>query len=401
VSLEGNFSFKREPEFIFPYRNTVINVTDHSVLEVDDEVVEDGGVDVLGQLHQDEVVSEPALLHHRGDIAALVRTAAAAKHQKTSARRCHEGDSEAEEDPGPDCHADEPEPEEDVDLLDDDVDGEDAESVMVLDGSRSSVLVEGALGHLGEHPGHGVHPVLHLRVGHAEDVQPISGELSSQEGVHEVHLPHDVDEVEDLAEDELVDVEVMAADGAGHPVHDHSAPILRRLALDHGFVEFLYEHADLSSLPRLPDEVREVAEDSLEEEYEADPLVPGVPDLVPVLRGLDEVRVIVGGATRTNSWVRVILTGTTSELLGESECSVYPAVGIENFAGDSLIDTGDGVSKELSGSGEEAASSKNHKSHLVVKPECRVVDQTPFRTNPFGNGSKKSQHFNKVSTENN
>ena len=45
-------------------------------------------------------------------------------------------------------HRDEPEPEEDVDLLVDDVEGEDAEAVVPGDGAGGAVLVEGALGHL-------------------------------------------------------------------------------------------------------------------------------------------------------------------------------------------------------------------------------------------------------------
>ena len=44
---------------------------------------------------------------------------------------------------------DEPEPEEDVDLLVDDVEGEHAQAVVPGDGAARSVLVEGALGHLG------------------------------------------------------------------------------------------------------------------------------------------------------------------------------------------------------------------------------------------------------------
>ena len=54
----------------------------------------------------------------------------------------------------------EPEPEEDVDLLVDDVQRQDAETIVFGDGARGSVLVEGALGHLGEDHVHGVRPIL-------------------------------------------------------------------------------------------------------------------------------------------------------------------------------------------------------------------------------------------------
>ena len=47
-----------------------------------------------------------------------------------------------------DCQTDEPEPEEDVDLLVEDVQGEDAETVVGLHCTGRSVFVEGAFGHL-------------------------------------------------------------------------------------------------------------------------------------------------------------------------------------------------------------------------------------------------------------
>ena len=53
-----------------------------------------------------------------------------------------------EVDGGPNGESDEPEPQEDVDLLVDDVHGQDAEAVLALDRARGTVLVEGALGHL-------------------------------------------------------------------------------------------------------------------------------------------------------------------------------------------------------------------------------------------------------------
>ena len=52
----------------------------------------------------------------------------------------------------------EPEVEEDVDLLVDDVDGEDALRVVALDRAGGTVLAEGALGDAREHPRHGVDP---------------------------------------------------------------------------------------------------------------------------------------------------------------------------------------------------------------------------------------------------
>ena len=52
-------------------------------------------------------------------------------------------------------------------------------------------------------------------------LSPIGGELSPEEVIHEVHLANDVDQVEELAEDELVDVEVVGAQVPHNVVHHH------------------------------------------------------------------------------------------------------------------------------------------------------------------------------------
>ena len=45
-----------------------------------------------------------------------------------------------------------------------------------------------------------------------EDVWPVASEVAIEEDVHEVHLTHDVNEVEELTEDELVHVHVVCLD---------------------------------------------------------------------------------------------------------------------------------------------------------------------------------------------
>ena len=93
-----------------------------------------------------------------------------------------------EVDGGPDGEGDVPEPEEDVDLLVDDVHGQDAEAVLVLHRAGGTVLVEGALGHLREDAVHGVHAVLERLLAHAEHVGAVAGELTAEEHVHQVDL---------------------------------------------------------------------------------------------------------------------------------------------------------------------------------------------------------------------
>ena len=110
---------------------------------------------------------------------------------------------------GDDGDDDQPEPDEDVDLLVDDVEGQDAEAVFLLDGTGGTVVVEGALGHLREHLGHGIGPVLGLHLGVGQDVKAVVPELVSKEEVGEVDLPENVGEVQELAEEEPDGVEAM------------------------------------------------------------------------------------------------------------------------------------------------------------------------------------------------
>ena len=50
------------------------------------------------------------------------------------------------------------------------------------------------------------------RSGYKQHLCPIGRELSTKEGIHEVHLAHDVDQVQELTEDELVHVQVVAVE---------------------------------------------------------------------------------------------------------------------------------------------------------------------------------------------
>ena len=86
---------------------------------------------------------------------------------------------------------------------------------------------------------------------------------------------------------------------------------------------------------RLPNVVREVAHESLQEEDKADPLVPRVPDLIPILGHPDQVRVVgiqiglevVHGG---NSWVRYLCANFSGDLGGDGKGPVDPTVGVHD-----------------------------------------------------------------------
>ena len=83
---------------------------------------------------------------------------------------------------------DEPEPQEDVDLLVDDVERQEAQRVVLLHLSRGAELVEGALCHAGEHIDERVEPVLLVLLGEGDHLQPEGQEGAVEEPVHEEHL---------------------------------------------------------------------------------------------------------------------------------------------------------------------------------------------------------------------
>lgn len=83
----------------------------------------------------------------------------------------------------------EPEPEEDVDLLVDDVEREDAHGVVFLQLAGDAVFEEGALGHPGEDLDHGIDAVLLVAVDELDDLDPEHEERAVEETVHEEHLP--------------------------------------------------------------------------------------------------------------------------------------------------------------------------------------------------------------------
>ena len=98
---------------------------------------------------------------------------------------------------------DEPEPEKDEDLLVDDVEGKDAEAVVLGHGARGTVHVEGALGHLREHRVHWVGSDLRVHRSHLDNLCPVGGELVAEEPVGEVDLADHVDQGQQLAEEEV------------------------------------------------------------------------------------------------------------------------------------------------------------------------------------------------------
>ena len=88
-----------------------------------------------------------------------------------------------------------------------------------LDRSRRAELVESAFRDLGEDPRHRVLSVFRLLLGHGEHVCAVLRELAPEEEIHEVNLTDDVDQVQELAQEELHRVELKRLQGSLSQVH--------------------------------------------------------------------------------------------------------------------------------------------------------------------------------------
>jgi len=349
--------------------------------EIEDDFVEDGGVDVLGQLHEDEPVAVVALPEHGGDVVAVHGLDAVAEEQVADVLARHGQHPDHEVDGGPNGESDEPEPEEDVDLLVDDVHGQYAEAVLALDGAGGTVLVEGALGHLGEDAVHGIVPRLDGRLGHAQHVRAVLGELAAEEQVHQVDLEEDVDEIENLAKDELVNVGVVRPEGPQDILDDGLSAgfVLVHAVEDVLIVQVLDEHAELSTFPQLPEIVRDVAEDGLEGEDEADPLVPRVTDLVAFLGPADVAWLFFIPLTvrlGRDAGVRHVLAGDPGQLRGDGEGAVDPAVRVHHAAGHAVHHALNGRPPVEAGHHHDGgAGDEDAEGDAVVELEGAVVDE--------------------------
>ena len=110
------------------------------VSEIEDELVVDGGVDVLGQLHEEEPVAIVDLADDGLDVHLVVGLGAVAEQHCPAVDGGQADHAEDHVDSGPDGNGDVPEPQEDVDLLVDDVVGQHTEAVLVLHCTRGTIL---------------------------------------------------------------------------------------------------------------------------------------------------------------------------------------------------------------------------------------------------------------------
>jgi len=125
-------------------------------VQVIQELPEYDWVDVLAQLVEEEPVAEgerPADPSHLSRFLGLSQSGSGLKQHDAHPWQAARKSSVHHLDTSDDGEDDEPEPEEDVDLLVDDVEREDAQTVELLHRPGRTKLVECALGHLWKDPG--------------------------------------------------------------------------------------------------------------------------------------------------------------------------------------------------------------------------------------------------------
>ena len=121
-------------------------------------------VDVLAEQVDEEPVADVTLADDHVDALALHSPVAHAEHEGPDVRAEDDGHAVDQDQEGENTQQEQPEPDENVDLLIDDVERQDAESVVLLNIAGSAELVEGAFRHAWEDVDHGVDTILLISV---------------------------------------------------------------------------------------------------------------------------------------------------------------------------------------------------------------------------------------------
>lgn len=308
----------------------------HLLVKIVDELLEDERIDVLAELVEQEPIAEAGFTADALDLVHGRQARSSPKEDLAESGRKHDDEAVDDLDAGDDAHDDEPEPQEDVNLFVNDVQGQDAQTVELLDRTGRTEFVERALGDFGKDSSHRIFAFLWLQLRHGQHVGAVRREFSAEKEIHEVNLSDDVDKVENLAQEELVGVEfvVVAVDGEVFDEKLDAIPL--RIRIDDGYVHVLDQHLDLATLPRFPKVTRDVEENGLEEKGETHPLVVFV---VAHFLALSQV------AGRSDSGVGDVMAFLSGHAVRNGEGRMDPAIRIHDIVGNLLDDTVDGIAE--------------------------------------------------------
>lgn len=222
-----------------------------------------------------------------------------------------------------------PEPQENVDLLVQNVQRQHAQRIVLLDAARRSVLVEYALGDARKNLHHRIGSILLVHVREAQHIGAVRHEGTAQETIDQHDVDEYIDEVQSLAEEVPKSVAVVRAQTVVDVLHKASLTLRAlRLRRGHDAAQTLGDHAHFAVLPVLPDPVRHIEADALEEQHERHPLIVAV---------VGFLLVVVAEAA-----LRHLGANDFAVLVRQRESVGDPAVSGENVAGyGSVVNAGD------------------------------------------------------------
>ena len=147
-------------------------------------LLEDDGVNVLAQHVEQEPVAHLGLLDDDVDALLFDQSEPDEEQVGTHARGKHNHGPVDHHEHREQEEQEHPEPKEDVDLLIDNVQGQDAHGIVLFNFTGGSKLVEGALCHAGKDVDHGVDAVLLVPLGERDHFDAKRKEGSIKELVH-------------------------------------------------------------------------------------------------------------------------------------------------------------------------------------------------------------------------
>jgi len=322
-------------------------------------------VDVLGQEVKKEPVSNLWVVEYDSDVEPVSESRPRLESSVPQMREENDGDTIDQDDSSDDSEEDEPEPEEDVDLLIDNVEREDAESIMLLHVSWRTISVERTLGHSWEDFDHWINSVLLISLRVPDNIPSICTEVSSEESVNDVHLRYDVEEVEKLADHKVVEVTIVVIEICFQIVNDKGYLLSSFVSVHNGHIEVEYQRSQSPTFPQLPKVSRYIKHDSLEEEDKTHPLIVFVVDAF-----LFSVRSVL-----IDSRMRDLLPDSLVVGMRKGEGRMDPTIGIYNIWRDVVsLNTIDWISEVLTTSDEEGEGDEEDHGCFVMQAEYIVVD---------------------------
>jgi len=171
--------------------------------------LEDDGVNVLAQHVEQEPISHFGLLDDNVDAFFLDEAKADVEQIGPHSGRENDEDAVNDDQEGKRQKEQQPEPQEDVNLLVDNVQRQDAHGVVLFNLAGSSEFVKRTFGHPGKDVHHWIDTILLITLGKGDHLDAKSKKGAVKEPIHQEHLAEDIEQCKELAEKVSVSPKVM------------------------------------------------------------------------------------------------------------------------------------------------------------------------------------------------